>query len=132
MRPLILSLILLLGLAVPLRADDGARAVISAQIEAFLAQDVTRAYSYASPFIQEKFGTPEQFGAMVRDGYPMVWRPSDVTFLEMRDIAGRLWQGVRVMDAAGAGWIVDYEMIETPEGWRINGVTVRPAPDASV
>jgi hypothetical protein len=36
------------------------------------------------------------------------------------------------MDAAGAGWIVDYEMIETPEGWRINGVTVRPAPDASV
>ncbi|MFU8777741.1 MAG: hypothetical protein ACNA7M_08735 [Roseovarius sp.] len=52
MRPLILSLILLLGLAAPLRADEGARAVISAQIAAFLAQDVTRAYSYASPFIQ--------------------------------------------------------------------------------
>jgi hypothetical protein len=136
MRSIILSLILLLGLAIPVHADEraneGARAVISAQIEAFLAQDVTRAYSYASPFIQQKFATPEQFGAMVRDGYPMVWRPSDVTFLAMRDIAGRLWQGVRVMDAAGAGWIVDYEMIETPEGWRINGVTVRPAPDASV
>lgn len=132
MRPLILSLLLMLGLAAPLRADPDAQAVIAAQIEAFLAQDVTRAYGYASPFIQQKFGSPEQFGTMVREGYPMVWRPSDVTFLEMREIAGRLWQGVRVLDAAGAAWIVDYEMIETPEGWRINGVTVRPAPDASV
>ncbi|MGR3548107.1 MAG: DUF4864 domain-containing protein [Roseovarius sp.] len=132
MRPLILSLLLMLGLAAPLRADPDAQAVITAQIEAFLAQDVTRAYGYASPFIQQKFGSPEQFGTMVREGYPMVWRPSDVTFLEMREIAGRLWQGVRVLDAAGAAWIVDYEMIETPEGWRINGVTVRPAPDASV
>lgn len=132
MRPLILSLLLMLGLAAPLRADPDAQAVITAQIDAFLAQDVTRAYGYASPFIQQKFGSPEQFGTMVREGYPMVWRPSDVTFLEMREIAGRLWQGVRVLDAAGAAWIVDYEMIETPEGWRINGVTVRPAPDASV
>lgn len=132
MRPLILYLLLMLGLAAPLRADPDAQAVITAQIEAFLAQDVTRAYGYASPFIQQKFGSPEQFGTMVREGYPMVWRPSDVTFLEMREIAGRLWQGVRVLDAAGAAWIVDYEMIETPEGWRINGVTVRPAPDASV
>lgn len=132
MRSIILSLILMLGLAAPLRADEDAQAVITAQIEAFLAQDVTRAYDYASPFIQQKFGSPEQFGAMVREGYPMVWRPSDVTFLEMREIAGRLWQGVRVVDTAGAGWIVDYEMIETPEGWRINGVTVRPAPDANV
>ena len=132
MRPLILSLLLMLGLAAPLRADPDAQAVITAQIEAFLAPDVTRAYGYASPFIQQKFGSPEQFGTMVREGYPMVWRPSDVTFLEMREIAGRLWQGVRVLDAAGAAWIVDYEMIETPEGWRINGVTVRPAPDASV
>lgn len=132
MRSVILSLIVMLGLAAPLRADEDAQAVITAQIEAFLAQDVTRAYGYASPFIQQKFGSPEQFGAMVRDGYPMVWRPSDVTFLEMREVAGRLWQGVRVVDTAGAGWIVDYEMIETSEGWRINGVTVRPAPDASV
>lgn len=132
MRPLILSLLLMLGLAAPLRADPDAQAVITAQIDAFLAQDVTRAYGYASPFIQQKFGSPEQLGTMVREGYPMVWRPSDVTFLEMREIAGRLWQGVRVLDAAGAAWIVDYEMIETPEGWRINGVTVRPAPDASV
>lgn len=132
MRPLMLSLAFMFTLAAPLRADEGARAVIAAQIEAFLAQDVTRAYGYASPFIQQKFGTPEQFGAMVRDGYPMIWTPSDVTFLDLREGDGRLWQGVRVSDAAGKGWIVEYEMIETPEGWRINGVQVRPAPDANV
>ncbi|EAQ26508.1 DUF4864 domain-containing protein [Roseovarius sp. 217] len=131
MRYLILSLALALGLAAPLRADEGAQAIISAQIEAFLAQDVARAYGYATPFIQQKFGTPEQFGAMVRDGYPMVWKPSDVIFLDAKDIAGKLWQSVSLRDATGAGWIVEYEMVETPDGWRINGVRVTPAPDAT-
>ncbi|MGX0975888.1 hypothetical protein ACSSVY_001598 [Roseovarius sp. MBR-51] len=131
MRYLLLSLVMALGLAAPLRADEGARAVISAQIEAFLAQDVARAYGYATPFIQQRFGTPEQFGAMVRDGYPMVWKPSDVIFLDAKDIAGKLWQSVSLRDATGAGWIVEYEMVETPDGWRINGVRVTPAPDAT-
>ncbi|WP_417726931.1 DUF4864 domain-containing protein [Roseovarius sp.] len=132
MRYLMLCLALTLGLAHPLRANEAARAVISAQLEAFLAQDVARAYSYASGFIQQKFSSPEQFGAMVRDGYPMVWAPSDVTFLDPKEIAGKLWQNVRLRDAAGAGWIVEYEMIKTDEGWRINGVRVHAAPDASV
>jgi hypothetical protein len=129
---MILSLALVFAMAVPLRADDGARAVISAQIEAFLAGDVIRAYGYASPVIQQKFGTAEQFGTMVRDGYPMVWKPSDVTFLEARDIDGKLWQSVSLRDRTGAGWIVEYEMIQGEDGWRINGVRVRPAPESSV
>lgn len=132
MRYVILSLAVVFGLAAPLRADDGARAVITAQIEAFLAGDVSRAYGYASPVIQRKFGTPEQFGAMVREAYPMVWKPSDVTFLETRDIAGKLWQSVSLRDRTGAGWIVEYEMIEGEDGWRINGVRVLPAPESSV
>ncbi|WP_297774355.1 DUF4864 domain-containing protein [uncultured Roseovarius sp.] len=130
MRYLILSFAVVLGLVGPLHANDGARAVISAQIEAFLAEDVDRAYNYASPFIQDKFGSPERFGDMVREGYPMVWQPSDVVFLEAEEIGGSLWQSVSIRDVSGKGWIVDYEMIESEGGWLINGVRVRRAPES--
>lgn len=133
MRSFLLALTISMALAGPARADDAAvRAVISAQIEAFQAGDVTRAYGYASPFIQQKFGTPEIFGTMVREGYPMVWNPSEVTFLEIKEIGGRLWQNVLVRDASGADYIVEYEMVEGDLGWTINGVRVRKAPEGSV
>jgi hypothetical protein len=132
LRYFILSLTVALGLSGAARADEAAlRAVISSQIEAFLAEDVDRAYSFASPFIQRKFGTPETFGTMVREGYPMVWRPSDVTFLDAEVIAGRLWQSVMLRGPAGKSWIVDYEMIELDDGWKINGVQVREAPEVT-
>ena len=132
MRYFILSLIFVLGLSGGAKADEAAlRAVISSQIEAFLAEDVDRAYSFASPFIQRKFGTPETFGTMVREGYPMVWRPSDVTFLDAEVIAGKLWQSVMVRGPAGKAWIVDYEMVELEDGWKINGVQVREAPEVA-
>lgn len=132
MRYFILSLTVALGLSGTARADEAAlRAVISSQIEAFLAEEVDRAYSFASPFIQRKFGTPETFGTMVREGYPMVWRPSDVTFLDAEVIAGKLWQSVLVRGPAGKAWIVDYEMVELEDGWKINGVQVRAAPEVA-
>jgi hypothetical protein len=132
MRYFILSLIFVLGLSGGAKADEAAlRAVISSQIEAFLAEDMDRAYSFASPFIQRKFGTPETFGTMVREGYPMVWRPSDVTFLDAEVIAGKLWQSVMVRGPAGKSWIVDYEMVELEDGWKINGVQVRAAPEVA-
>lgn len=132
MRYFILTLIVALGLSGAARADEAAlRAVISSQIEALLAEDVDRAYSFASPFIQRKFGTPETFGTMVREGYPMVWRPSDVTFLDAEVIAGKLWQSVMLRGPAGKAWIVDYEMVELEDGWKINGVQVREAPEVA-
>ena len=39
--------------------------------------------------------------------------------------------GTPIDDAEGRGWVLDYEMIELPEGWRINGVQVLPAPDVA-
>lgn len=133
MKSLFLAVMLVLGPITAARADEAAaRAVIEAQIEAFLAGDALRAFGYASPVIQQKFGTPETFGRMVREGYPMVWRPSDVTFLRGRTVGGRFWQDVMVRDEAGAAYIVEYEMIEGPDGWKINGVRVQPAPAGTV
>jgi hypothetical protein len=102
--------------------------VIRSQIDAFLADDFATAFTYASPNIQGIFGTPDNFGAMVRNGYPMVWRPDAVAFGELREVAGQLWQRVIVTDAAGAVHALDYQMIETGGAWQINAVQLLQAP----
>lgn len=119
-------LLLALG-AGPMRADEAGeiRAVISGQITAFEADDFAAAFDFASQGIRRQFATPEQFGAMVRSGYPMVWRPAELRFtgLSLRD--GRRIQGVLITDGDGALHLLDYEMIQGPDGWRINGVRPR-------
>lgn len=123
-------------LALPVRAQDAStdaiRGVIQSQIDAFLMDDFASAFSYASPSIRGIFETPDNFGAMVREGYPMVWRPSEVTFGELREIGGRLWQRVVVEDAQGRVHALDYQMIQTDGGWKINGVQLLRAPDVGV
>ncbi|WP_341366953.1 DUF4864 domain-containing protein [Yoonia sp. BS5-3] len=108
------------------RAIEG---VIGNQLQAFNDRDVDAAWQYASPNIQAIFRTPENFGQMVQRGYPMVWNNADAQFLELREIAGRLWQKVMIRDARGGLHLLDYEMIETGAGWQINAVQLLPAPD---
>ncbi len=103
--------------------------VIQSQIDAFLADDFETAFTFASPMIKGIFGTPERFGSMVRNGYPMVWRPSDVQFLALEERGGRVHQKLMVRDSDGTLYMLDYEMLETPEGWQINGVQVLRAPE---
>jgi hypothetical protein len=105
------------------------RDTIQNQIEAFQADDFARAFTFASPTIKQMFGTPENFGVMVKQGYPMVYRPAEVQMMDLREVAGNLWQRVRITDQAGAGWYLDYMMVETAEGWQINAVQILPAPD---
>ena len=107
------------------------REVISRQIEAFKADDFATAFGFASPAIKEIFGSPERFGAMVREGYPMVWRPGDLRFRELREEGGRTVQSVLATDQAGALYVLEYEMVPGPEGWQINGVTVRRSNDVA-
>lgn len=131
---LILSLIAaIMVMTAPLRANEAAIAdVISGQIAAFQADDLVTAFGFASPTIQGIFGDPARFGEMVQQGYPMVWRPAEVEFLSLETIDGRLWQGVMMRDQSGQSHYLDYEMIETPEGWKINGVRFRQPPDGLV
>ena len=101
---------------------------IGSQIEAFLADDFAKAFGFASSSIKGIFGSPERFGQMVRNGYPMVWRPGEVRYLELRDIDGALWQKVLIRDQSGRLHILDYQMVETGDGWRINGVQLLRPP----
>jgi hypothetical protein len=124
------AFIFALSLALPAQAQEAPiRQTIQSQIDAFQADDFARAFTFASPNIKGMFGTPENFGAMVKNGYPMVYRPAEVEMQDLREIAGNLWQRVRITDQAGAGWFLDYMMVETPEGWQINAVQIMPAPD---
>lgn len=100
--------------------------VISSQFTAFQENDVAEAFTFASPMIQSMFGSPERFGQMVKSGYPMVWRPRDVSFTCLTERDGQFFQSMLITDAAGKKHSLDYEMIETDAGWLINGVFFRP------
>ena len=112
------------------QARDAIEDVIGSQLQAFNDRDVTEAFSFASPMIQGIFRDPSNFGMMVERGYPMVWDNADVRFLELREEAGMQIQRVMVKDAAGTFHTLEYAMIETPDGWQINGVQL-VAPDLS-
>ncbi len=125
MRPILTALMLSILLALPGLAQSRAEAIqgiIGNQFEAFKADDFDMAFSYASPVIKNIFQTPERFGEMVKRGYPMVWRPAEVRYTELRDIAGRTYQKVLIVDQNGALHLLEYEMVEVDGIWQINGV----------
>jgi len=128
-------LALTLGLVAPAaRADEASdiRAVIGAQLEAFRADDWAGAFAHASPMIQGMFRTPEGFGRMVRGGYPMVWRPARVETGPLEQGPGGPVQLMFFEDAKGARYVAAYQMKQIGGAWRIDGVQIRKAPDASV
>ena len=57
-----------------LEPNPGIEDTIRGQMDAFLERDVAQAFTFASPNIQGMFGSAENFGRMVENGYPMVWR----------------------------------------------------------
>ena len=130
MRLKLCGLILAAVIAAPALAQDtrnpAIEATIQGQITAFLAEDVSTAFGFAAPNIKGFFGTAENFGAMVKQGYPMVWNPSAVRMLDLRTEQGSLMQRVMVTDQAGRTHILDYQMLQTSEGWQINGVQLLP------
>ncbi len=96
------------------------REVIEAQLAAFAADDADKAFSYAAPGIRAMFVTAERFLAMVRQGYPVVHRPATVTFLKPEWLDDKLIQRVQMTDAAGAPWMVVYELErQADRAWRI-------------
>lgn len=112
------------------RADaEAVRSVVEAQLAAFGADDAERAFGYAAPNIRAMFGSADRFVAMVREGYPVVYRPASVAFLAPKpgSADGLVLQQVQMTDADGAPWLVAYELErQSNKEWRITGcVAVR-------
>lgn len=135
MRKLIAGLTLALSMTGTLWAQEvlapepAIENTIQSQIDAFLLDDFETAFTFASPNLRTMFGTPENFGTMVQQGYPMVWRPESVTFGDLRAIAGGLYQTVILTDGAGNLHYLDYRMQQIDGEWRIAGVQILQAPE---
>jgi Domain of unknown function (DUF4864) len=110
-------------------ADAAAiRKVIEAQLDAFRHDDGARAFSFAAPEIQQLFGSPEAFMAMVRTGYAPVYRPRQVFFQPLLVQGGQWVQPLLITAQDGRVLIALYEMERQPDGvWRIGGVRLLPA-----
>lgn len=125
MRNAVFGLIMGLGIATALPAQDAdIQATIDSQLQAFQSDDFGAAFEFASPNLQRMFQTPENFERMVTQGYPMVWRPGAVRYLELREQGNTYWQRVMITDQSGRVHILEYRMLETGAGWRINGVQI--------
>lgn len=109
--------------------DPAVEATIQHQFDAFLSGDVTTAFSFASPTIQGIFGTAENFGLMVQQGYPMVWRPAAVKYLDLRQGPDGLYQKVAITDQKGALHLLEYQMLPAGDGWMIGSVQVLQQPE---
>ena len=104
---------------------------ISSQLEAFKVDDFDRAFTFATPSLQELFQNPQNFERMVTGGYPMVWRPGEVRFLELEEVGDAMFQKVQITDAKGMMHLLLYRMEETADGWRIGGVQILKMPGAT-
>ncbi len=119
-------LFILALLATPLRAQDALSDVISDQFRDFAADDFAGAFDHASPGIQGMFGSADRFGAMVRQGYPMVWRYKSFRLTDQRPAEDAVYQNVEVIDADGVAHTLEYKMEQGPMGWKIDGVRLLP------
>lgn len=123
----LLVLFVIFGLSVPAAAQTAAdrtavQGVIEQQLQAFLRDDGITAYSFAAPNIKGMYPSVEAFMAMVRQGYPPVYRPRDYSFQELTAETGYLKQEVEIVDAEGAFWTAVYTLRQEADGsWKITG-----------
>jgi len=109
------------------------RQVIEAQLAAFQHDDGVAAFGYATPTIQQKFGDATNFMAMVKGGYPAVYRPRSVAFDKLVDTQFGPDQILRVVGPDGHAYTAHYLMQKQPDGtWMINGCYLTRGDDQSV
>ncbi len=104
--------------------EQNVRAAVQGQLAAFAADDANRAFSYAAPNVRDAVGTAENFMAMVRNAYPVVYRPASVAFLKPESKDGQVIQRVQMQDAAGDAWLAVYSLQRGAKAWLITGCVV--------
>jgi hypothetical protein len=110
-------------------ADRAAvQSTIEQQLQAFLADDGARAYSFAAPGIKRLFPSEEIFMDMVRRGYQPVYRPRDYSFGALEEAGGQLEQFVDIVDQNGEFWTARYTLQLIDGAWRITGCYLEKKP----
>ncbi len=107
--------------------------VIQSQLDAFQHDDGAKAFGYATPVLQEKFGDPATFMQMVKQGYTAVYRPRSVAFEKLVDTQQGPDQILRRVGPDGLTYAAHYLMQKQPDGsWRISGCYLTRLEDQSV
>lgn len=122
----------LLALCVPAHArpftaadEKSVRAVVEGQLGAFARDDANKAFSYAAPNVRDAVGTAANFMAMVRNSYPVIYRPASVGFLKPEGKNDQVIQRVQMTDASGNSWLAIYSLERQKNRlWRITGCVV--------
>ena len=116
------------ALAAPLTAQEvkNVRQVIQAQLAAFAVDDAVKAFSYAAPNVRKSAASAEQFMAMVRGHYGVVYRPASVAFMQPERDGEMVVQAVQMSDAEGVAWLALYTLQrQKNKQWRITGCFVQ-------
>lgn len=124
---LLLSFLAFGALVLPASAQERTPPqLIDAQIDAFRDGDFVTAFGFASTELRAIFGTPEAFGRMVRQGYPMVLDPAEIRYLDLGERGGAVVQRVLILDRDGRSYLLEYLMRGTGAQMRIAGVSILP------
>ena len=141
MLKLVISALVATLFILPLKAEpisdaDKAsfRDIVTHQLEAFKSDDSASAYSYAAPVITGIFPTPDTFVAMVKRGYPMVYRNNGYTMgAVIPDNLGRPALHVTITALDGKRYEAVYSMQKQADGsWKIAGCTLSEIPGVGV
>lgn len=98
------------------------RRIIETQLKAFQQDNEVEAFAFASPKIQEQFGTSEKFMRMVKRQYHPVYRPRAVMFRGFTTVNYFPAQILIIMDKDGNLLQVVYVMqCQNDRSWRIHG-----------
>ena len=96
--------------------------VVQSQLAAFAKDDADKAFSYATPELRKTIGTPTAFMAMVKNSYPVVYRPASIVFLKVEGSGDEVVQKVQMLDASGTSFLAVYSLQrQKDKAWRISG-----------
>ena len=102
--------------------EEIVKKVISSQLRAFKEKNVEKAYSFAAPNIKKQFFNAKNFGLMVKNGYPVIWRPKNYQFVKFSSNGTRSIQRVLFRSTNDALLTYDYLLEKFSNEWRIAGV----------
>ena len=102
--------------------EKAVQTVVQNQLAAFARDDADKAFSFAAPELRKSIGSSSAFMAMVKSGYPVVYRPASVTFLKPESVGDDAVQRVQMLDSGGASWLAVYSLQrQKDKTWRISG-----------
>lgn len=138
---LVLALVLLLvGFAAPLRAQDAAapeaawQAVITGQIEAFRAGDGAAALSFAGAGFRARYTDPNAFVVdIARSGYAPIVASRSHSFGKFDKVSDTIvMQVVRFVGPDQMLYEGLYQLMLEKDGWRVAGVALKKQDGLSV